>query len=215
MSFDVTEIFEPTCCLQIKNVFPQDVVDSFLQEAVGLAGDFEVGEFSEVANLDGADLADNSIKNTKDIWLDKYYKNRAISKILTSLDLYLWSEKIREVYASSSCGIFELLNHTTQSFTHLIRYGNEQHYDWHRDMLTPSGYGANTISYTFGSQDKQFKGGDFEISHNDVIKTFPFESNSLIIFPRSTLHRVTPIVMNKGFEDKPYYYRYSVQNWAH
>ncbi len=202
------EYLKPRPHIIIEDVFDDATVKSFLDEAVSLNNDLVQGEMADkITHVRSVDL---KTKNVHDLYLDERYPDRSKSKILTSIDKFLWDEEMSNLYVDVRSPIFNTLQYTTKDSTHLIVYGNSEFYGWHSDMYKPP-LGLTTMSYMIGVGKPKFKGGDFQLKFKDEIKTIPFKRNTMIIFARNTEHRVTPIKLNS---DDPKDFRYTIQHWA-
>ena len=87
---------------------------------------------------------------------------------------------------------FEALRFTTREVTKISAYSNGDFYPWHKDINTN---GMITLLLCLCSKPKQFEGGEFVLRYDENEKTIPFENNSLIIFPRSTDHKINKIIL--------------------
>ena len=203
----VKEYSDPRPHIIIENVFNEEILESFLQEAVGLKDKFKQGTFLR----DGKTLVDTKQKHAFDIHLDEVYNNnRPGSAILRCFDNFFWSDKMQKVYADSKYPCFNYIGKTRNDNIHMIRYGNEDHYDWHTDVDdTP--YGFTTMSFMLSSKKKKFTGGNFQLKFKKKVKTIPFKRNTMVIFPRICHHRATETVLKS---EDPYDFRYTIQVWA-
>ncbi len=203
------EYLKPRPHIIISDVFDDATVKSFLDEAVSLNSSLVQGQMAHHKTKES--ILDRKRKNVHDLNMDNHYTERSKSKILTSLDKFLWDKEMSQLYVDARSPIFNTLEYTRNDQTHLIVYGNSEFYDWHTDMYKPP-LGFTTISYMIGVGKPKFKGGDFQIKYKDEVKTIPFKRNTMIIFSRNTQHKVTSIKLDSK---DPKDFRYTVQHWAY
>jgi hypothetical protein len=203
----ISEFWSPRPHIIISDIFPEETVDSFLDEAVKLDKKFKVGTIL----VDNKEIVDIKNKFAHELHLDELYEDdRTKSSILSNFDKFLWGKEMGDLYINNRFPIFNTLKLTTRDNTHIIRYSHSNYYKWHRDANNIP-YGFVTISYMFSSKEKKFTGGDFQIRYKDEVKTIPFKRNSMILFARNTEHRVIPIKLKS---DNVRDYRYAIQHWA-
>lgn len=146
----------------------------------------------------GKDIIDIKIKRARDATIND-------GPIFEHLN-FLWSKHMQNVYRESRDPIFRTLNHTTKHKIHLIKYEDEDFYDWHKDLTE----GLISLSYMFCKQPQSFEGGNFVLKWREEEKEVEFQNNRLVIFPCDSAHRVTPVKMKTNNTD---YGRYTVQVW--
>lgn len=80
-------------------------------------------------------------------------------------------------------------------FQYTVYHGVEGgHYDWHVDMLRPSGT-QRKLSFSLQLTDpSRYEGCDLQFMAGDGVETAPRERGALVAFPSFVLHRVTPVI---------------------
>ena len=75
----------------------------------------------------------------------------------------------------------------------LMRYGSEDHFDWHLDF-GPGAHSERKLSITVQLSDEDaYEGGDLEFMVNKEYVKAPREQGTVIVFPSFIMHRVTPV----------------------
>jgi len=197
---DIREFKEPIPHLIIKNFLTDKDLEKVWKEVDEL--DFKTGTY----NVNGVEKITENKTNMGSIVNDKYPKMN--DSYIRSLFWYRFQANPDFVSAigSATNPFWALFAYTTKELTKVSRYSDGDKYNWHPDTTTN---GLITIVYQFSKIPQNFTGGDFEFKNKiGESKTIPFLHNSVIIFPRMYLHRVTPIV-SKG---KDWYdARFSIQ----
>lgn len=117
----------------------------------------------------------------------------------------LFNREFTDSLAKLKSPWFESLSYTTHDITKISCYGDGQFYPWHTDIHTN---GMATLLLTLCSKPKQFEGGELVLRYDGIEKEIPFENNSLIIFSKSTDHKVNKIILKDNeFLNK----RFSIQ----
>lgn len=205
----ITEYSDPVPHLIIDNLLPQEEIDKMIKEAVNLDSNFKQGKYIKINET--KESIDLKVKNVKDFWIDQYYKDdRNGSPILNMVDNVLFGQELKKIYDDRKCPFFNIINKTTNDATHLIRYGNQDFYDFHIDTYKDP-YGWWTMNFWFCKEPIKFTGGDFELKFKDEKKIIKYRNNRLIIFPVNTFHKVLPLKLDSdNLED----FRYAVQSWS-
>ncbi len=186
---DVKEFKEPVPHIMIKNFLTGKELELIWKEVDEL--DFQTGKYQ----VDGVEKVVESKKNMG-CTLNDVYPNIDDSYI-RSLFWYRFQTNpdFAKEISSMSNPFWALFAFTQKELTKVSRYADGDKYDWHPDIAKD---GLITIIYQFSKFPEHFTGGDFEIKNKiGEKKTIPFLHNSVIMFPRMYLHRVTPIV-SKG-----------------
>jgi PKHD-type hydroxylase len=81
-------------------------------------------------------------------------------------------------------------------FQYTVYHGVEGgHYDWHVDMMRPTGP-QRKLSFSLQLTDpSQYEGCDLQFLAGDGMETAPRERGALVAFPSFVLHRVTPVIV--------------------
>jgi len=138
------------------------------------------------------DQGKNPLKSNKCIWMNSLYKNSEASAILTN-NLKIYNDGIA-AHIAEEHSWFKYLLYNSEFTTLLSYYENEGHYKAHRDSSV-----LTTLTW-FYKEPKLFDGGDLVLENEKIIKC---SSNTMVIIPSTTLHEVTPIILessniNKG-----------------
>lgn len=155
----------------------------------------------------GVEVLDKDLKNNGIVRMDQMFSGRRDdSFILKLISNTLWKKgELFNYLKDHKDPIFQQMHLSTKDWTSLSYYGNGDFYEWHEDVSI-----STTFVLLLSKEPVKFTGGEFELMHNDNIKTIPFRNNRVIIFPSRTKHRVLPVVL----EDNEYMNgRFSVQNW--
>jgi hypothetical protein len=131
------------------------------------------------------------LKNNLGFFLDNFYSNRNSSSILRL------NRKVFEVIykISEESNNWFIKNFQSNYDSTLISYyENGHYYDKHRDE------GSATCLTWFYKEPKVFEGGDLLFEDYDI--KIEIKNNSLIFFPASIPHRVSPILMDEKYSGK-------------
>jgi hypothetical protein len=120
------------------------------------------------------------IKKGKAVWVDDFFKNRNLSKILT-LNRKIFIDDIYKEAIQSNL-YFNNIKYCDADTTLLNFYGNDDEYKLHMDK--------SLISAITMFKMGDFTGGDFCL----VDETIEFKENRLIMFAGSLFHQAKPIV---------------------
>ncbi len=132
-------------------------------------------EYTNSAKDDG-----EYIKKGEAVWVDDFFKNRSLSKILT-LNRKIFIDDIYKEAIQSNL-YFNNIKYCDSDTTLLNFYGNDDEYKLHMDKS------LITAITMFKMGD--FTGGDFCL----VDETIEFKENRLIMFAGCLLHQAKPIV---------------------
>lgn len=128
--------------------------------------------------------------------LNYFPTDREIYQFLKIFDEKIYVE-LQDLYKNARYPIFETILHTNNNVVQIGKYEKNHHYDWHMDS-------EGFVTFNYMISDTNVKGGDFIIKYNEEEKVIPFESNTMLLFPSRSKHKVTPI--ESGV-------RYTVQYW--
>ncbi len=115
----VTEFADPRPHIIIEDVFSKKQVKEMLDECVTLGPKFAPGKMF-MHKTKKLELSKK--KKAFDVHIDKLYKDRSKSAILTNLNNFCWGKKMNKICVSSQFPIFDLLSYTKSDNTHVIRY---------------------------------------------------------------------------------------------
>jgi len=198
---EIEEFEEPRSHLIIKNFLTDDELQKILKEIESLEKSMKQGLYKEVGEKE---KVVSEIKDNEQIDLEDFYGHWTNSDILS-----IFMEKIalfKEMEFKNP--VYESFKFMTQWKCKLSAYRNKDYYKFHKDSSIT---GILTTVLTLCKEPQKFTGGDFILRFNGKEKTIPFENNTIIIFPRTTEHCVTPIkVEKKEFMDS----RFSIQFWV-
>jgi hypothetical protein len=102
---------------------------------------------------------------------------------------------------------YAVLRHAHYPSLQLSAYGGHDHYDFHIDRGNNS---QLTLVLFLSLRAKAFSGGSLILAHGSRKRTIRFRDNRLVIFPSSTLHKVTPV---RTSADAYWARRFSLQMW--
>lgn len=129
---------------------------------------------------------------------------QSVIRLLFYNRVFLDDDMIRRFLALRS-PVYQTLRLTRSDTTRVSMYAAGDYYNWHTDQ---SPRGVLTLLLVMSRGSRAFEGGDFELQWSDEVARIPFQHNVLIIFPRNTPHRVTPIESNS---DEFWDGRFSIQ----
>lgn len=197
---NIEEFKEPIPHIIIKNFLTDKELEKIWEEVDEL--DFKTGTY----NVNGVEKVVEIKTNMSSIVNDKY--PNMDDSYLRSLFWYRFQNNpdFAKAISTNTNPFWALFAFTQSELTKVSRYADGDKYDWHPDICKE---GLITIIYQFSKLPQNFTGGDFEFKNKiGESKTIPYLHNSVIIFPRMYLHRVTPVV-SKG---KDWYdARFSIQ----
>ncbi len=202
---DIREFQEPRTHVVIKDFLTQNEQDLLWTEIKENKLKFKSGKYKK----DGVDSVHENIKKNMGFDVSLKYKNIDDSSIRSMFHYKIFQNKsIIQTLNSAKSPVYQILKFTKYDRTKISAYGNGDFYDWHRDG---NDNGILTVLYMLCKEPRKFSGGDLMLKWTDNEKTIPFENNTLLIFPRNTLHTVTNIKMDsKNFWDK----RFTIQCFA-
>lgn len=137
------------------------------------------------------------------------------------VEKYMFHQGIIDFCSHTNQEIFRLLpNQSPNGRIHMICYGNNDFYGWHKDYALPEGqylYGLSPRRnnlFTFNLNlclDKKMSGGDLLFQKDNTTHVIPFMHNSLTIMPSTVAHAVTEVskVENTEWINR----RFSIQFW--
>ncbi len=202
---DVVEFNEPRNHVIIKDFLTQDEQNLLWDEIKENKLKFKSGKYKK----DGVDIVHENIKKNLGFDVSSKYQNIDDSNILCMFHYKIFQNKsLIQILNSAKSPIYQILKFTKYDRTKVSAYGNGDFYDWHRDGNED---GILTVLYMLCKEPQKFSGGDLMLKWNENERTIPFKNNTLLIFPRNTLHTVTDIKMDsKKFWDK----RFTIQCFA-
>lgn len=94
----------------------------------------------------------------------------------------------------------------------LTAHGNGDYYKWHNDSGSPEAASRIlTYVYYFWREPKSFTGGNLEIEQLGTTEVIMPRNNSIVFFPSSLQHQVTPVEISSNlFEDS----RFTINGWV-
>ena len=170
---------EPFPYLIIENVF--DDLDGIWLELEYYCKNYE-HFFLDPAATGGATVKGQIVKQNSGAWLTSIWGAPELSTICRS------SNSMLENFPSQ-CPDNKFFDgfHCNRMTVLLSHYKDGDHYKAHRDV------GIVTGCLWLYKEPKKFTGGDFSFSDYDV--TIPCVNNSMVIFPSSFRHEVSPVEM--------------------
>lgn len=202
---DVKEFIEPRTHIVIKDFLTKEEQGLLWDEIKENKLKFKAGKYKK----DGVNSVHENMKKNIGFEVNLKYPEVDNSSIRSMFHYrVLQNRDMIFSFNSAKSPIYQLLRFCKNDRTKVSAYGNGDFYDWHRDGTED---GLLTVLYMMCKEPKKFTGGDFMLKWVDNEKTIPFENNTLLIFPRNTLHTVTNIKMDsKNFWDK----RFTIQCFA-
>lgn len=202
---DVREFVEPRTHVIAKDFLTKKQQDLLWSEIRENESNFEEGKYKK----NGKDEVHSDIKKNLGFDVSKKYPETDDSHIRSMFYHKVFNNDIMiRMFSNAKSPVFQSLRFVTHDRTKVSAYGNEDFYGWHVDGTED---GILTVLYMICKEPKKFTGGDLILKWGDGEKTVPFENNTLIIFPRNTIHTVTDIKMKS---DKFYDKRFTIQCFA-
>ncbi len=208
----VEVIRDPVFCLILRDFFSKKISNEILEEAISNKEHFQLAPVNKGF--------DESWRNNLRCLYDNLYKEkRDESKLLMSVsNKIIYSEEFISILLSCPSPICELglVNyHELQ----VSRYGDNQHYIYHRDRNDKAGR-LITIIYYFFKEPKAWSGGELCITNsvenkgklleeNPNIKKIIPEHNMAVIFDKQVLHCVAETHAPEQFDQG----RFSANIW--
>ncbi len=200
---NVTEHFEPRTHVTIEDFLTEEEQEKMWGEIKENEEEFETGTVKK----DGITVVNDKLKRNSGFIVNRVYPERDDSNI-RSMIYYKILKNIDIKFEDMKNPIYLLLTQgKIDDLTKVSAYGEGNYYDWHMDTLEK---GLLTVVYTLCRKPKKFKGGNFQLKWDGITKTIPFKNNTVIIFARNTLHRVSEINMES---DDFYDRRFSIQSF--
>ena len=202
---DVREFKEPRTHVVIKDFLTQSEQDLLWSEIKENKLKFKTGKYKK----DGKEGIHEDMKKNIVFEVNMKYPEVDDSSIRSMFHYRILQNKTMiEIFNTAKSPIYQLLRFCKYDTTKVSAYGNGDFYDWHVDTTDT---GLLTVLYMLCKEPRKFTGGDLMLKWGENEKTIPFENNTLLIFPRNTLHTVTNIKMDsKNFWDK----RFTIQCFA-
>jgi len=198
----IREYAAPRGHVVVDDLLPAPMLASFLESLRALEPRMTVGMVRRKAGFEKSDIKENRV-----VFLDATERERNAQHVYTTLRDAVWSPTVLDVLEAADEPLFQVLQYTDAPSIQISRYARDGHYGYHRDV----GNKCNlTVLYFACVEPQAFTGGNFVIDHAGRKKTVHFKSNRLLIFPSSTLHRVTPV---RGGADRFECARFSLQIW--
>ena len=208
----VEVIRDPVFCLKIRDFFTESVNKAVMEEALANESKFETAFIFDGINEER--------RNNMFCGYDKIYdKRRDESALIGALHTkFTLNEEFADILLTSEFPLseFKLTNvHETQ----VSRYGENQHYTYHKDRSDKLGR-LISIVYYFFKEPKTWTGGELCITNslayngklieeNPNVKTIIPENNMAVIFGNQTLHCVLDTHAPEQFDQG----RFSANIW--
>ena len=175
---------EPFPYILIDDFYDQSELDRIWEELDYLCNPKRMGRSS--FERGAATIEGQSIKNTWDMFLDRFFTSRDSSNILEV------NRKLvdQEIYKNHSHWLFNHLDALNEDTTQILYYENNDEYKPHRDLARLTG-----ITW-FYREPKKFTGGNLRFPRFDM--EIECKHNRVIVFPSSIHHGVDKI----GMEEK-------------
>jgi len=177
---------EPTPILLVKNLFEEEQIDWMMKEFEVLS---HMSRFSP-----GHNQGDNHKKNLSCGTLDEFYKNRNVSRILTTMDEIYKDVKLVDTLKELSW-FYDMWEWTNYDRTFITYSKKGDYYKGHTDIA------AISLMYWIWNEPKPFEGGDIILNTKQKDSkdlTIPIERNMLMVMPSQTGHEVKPITKGYG-----------------
>ncbi|MAB79787.1 MAG: hypothetical protein CMJ89_10590 [Planctomycetes bacterium] len=186
----------------VDNCLSPDRLKAFLGHVRGLEPRMTVGMVRTRRGFDRSKIKENHV-----LFVDDTDEDPHAQAVLAELRAIAWSDPVLDFLEEADAPLFQILQYTEAPSIQISRYAEAGHYGFHKDV----GNKTNLTVLFFACEEPQgFTGGNFVMEHGGKRKTIRFQANRLLIFPSSTLHRVTPVRACDGrFETV----RFSMQIW--
>ena len=201
----VEEFYEPRTHIIVKDFLTQDEQNKLWDEIKENELKFEAGKYKK----DGKDDIHENMKKNLGFDVSIKYFNVDDSHIRSMFYYKIFKNKsMIRIFNNAKSPIYQILRFTKRDRTKVSSYGNGDFYHWHKDGNED---GLLTVLYMLCKEPQKFSGGDLKLKWGDIEKTIPFENNTILIFPRNTLHTVTDIKLDSN---DLYDRRFTVQCFA-
>jgi len=202
---DIVEFKEPRTHVVIKNFLTKKEQEIIWDEIKENKLKFKTGKYKK----DGKEGIHEDMKKNTVFEVNMKYPEVDNSSVRCMFHYRILQNKTMiEILSTAKSPVYQLLRFCKYDTTKISAYGNGDFYDWHIDGTEG---GLLTIIYMMYKEPKKFTGGDILLKWDGVEKSIPFENNTILIFPRNTLHKVSNINMDsKNFWDK----RFTIQCFA-
>jgi len=202
---NVIEFTEPRAHILIKNFLTQDEQNLLWDEIKENELKFEAGKYKK----DGKDDIHENVKKNLGWDVSRKYFNVDDSHIRSMFHYKIFkNESMTGILNNAKSPIYQILRFTKNDRTKVSAYGDGDFYHWHKDG---NEQGLLTVLYMLCKEPRKFTGGDLKLKWDNMEKTIYFENNTILIFPRNTLHTVTDIKLDsEDFYDK----RFTIQCFA-
>jgi len=202
---DVKEFKEPRTHVIIKDFLTKDEQEKIWKEIKENESNFSTGLYKK----DGKEDVHKDIKNNLQINLTEICPTMMNSYIRSMFYFKIFKDpKMMEIFKTAKSPIYQLLSHTIKDTTKVSAYTRGDFYDWHIDS---DEYGLLVVLYMICKEPQKFTGGNIILKWNGVEKSIPFKNNTVLIFARSTPHRVSEIKLES---DDFYDRRFTIQCWS-
>ncbi len=202
---DIVEFKEPRTHLLIKDFLTEDEQKMLWDEIKENESKFKSGKYQK----GGKEGIHDNVKKNMGFDVTEAIPNIFSSHIRSMFhERIIYNAKMKRIFNTAKSPIYELLRFTTTDRTKVSAYKDGDFYDWHHDITDQ---GLLTILYMMHKKPRKFSGGNLLLRWNGVERSIPFENNTIIIFPRSTEHKVSEIKMES---DDFYDRRFTIQCFA-
>ena len=190
MEYEIKELQNKTPYVYIKNLYSEEELSELFSELDYLQSRPSIWLDPEASG--SAMTPENTpLKANKGLWINHLYKQEGVSAIL-SHNMKIYSTGLAQKIAIEHSW-FEYLLINSRFSTLLSYYENNNHYKPHRDHAV-----LTTLTWLY-KEPKKFEGGELTLNEEAKI---PCENNSMLIFPSTCLHEVSPVLFkdtnNKG-----------------
>jgi len=200
MEYEIKELTNKTPYVYIKDLYSEQELSELFLELDYLQSRKNIWLDPEQS---GSAMTPDKIalKNNKGLWINHLYKQIEMSAIL-SHNMKIYSSGLAQTLASEHSW-FEYLIQNSRFSTLLSYYENSGEYKPHRDRSV-----LTTLTWLY-KEPKQFEGG--ELTLNDEVG-FNCENNSMLIFPSTCIHEVSPVILQEP--EKTGMGRYSITTFV-
>ena len=200
MEYEIKELTNKTPYVYIKDLYSEEELSELFLELDYLQS--RQGIWLDPEQSGSAMTPDKiPLKNNKGLWINNLYKQVEVSAIL-SHNMKLYSSGLAQTLALEHSW-FEYLIQNSRFSTLLSYYENSAEYKPHRDRSV-----LTTLTWLY-KEPKQFQGG--KLTLNDEVG-FDCQSNSMLIFPSTCIHEVSPVILEET--EKPGMGRYSITTFV-
>ena len=188
MEYEIKELQNKTPYVYITNLYSEEELSELFSELDYLQSRPSIWLDPE-ASGSAMTPENDPLKQNKGIWMNHIYKQVEASAVL-SHNMKIYSTGLAQKIAIEHSW-FEYLLLNSRFSTLLSYYENNSHYKPHRDQAV-----LTTLTWLY-KEPKQFEGGEITLNNEE---TLPCDSNSMIIFPSTCLHEVSPVLLNNTSE---------------